>query len=278
MEDLMWKYVLWYYAQLDWIYVPSRSTGKELARKGLRPECLRLFPRGIDIQRFHPSHRDPDFMEAYAERSSLKLLYVGRVSKEKNLPLLVEVFKALCRDMKNLSLIVVGDGPYLETMKEELKETPCAFTGYLKGEPLEKIYASSDLFVFPSTTDTFGNVVLEAQASGIPVVVTDKGGPQENIIPGKTGLVVPADDGAAMLEAVRSLIKEPFRLTVMGKAARTYMEGRSFEKAFNETWNMYDQEDKGIKDGQVPASAIHQKVPSFGLAANSDLISSFPHT
>ena len=274
----MWKYVLWYYAQLDWIYVPSRSTGEELALKGLRPERLRLFPRGIDIQRFHPSHRDPAFMEAYAERKSLKLLYVGRISKEKNLPLLVEVFKALCRDMKNLSLIVVGDGPYLETMKEELKETPCVFTGYLKGEPLEKIYASSDLFVLPSTTDTFGNVVLEAQASGVPVVVTDKGGPQENIIPGKTGLIVPADDGPAMLEAVRLLLKEPFRLTVMGKAARTYMEGRSFEKAFNETWNMYDQEDKGMGDGRVPSPAILEKALSFGLAANSDLISPFPHT
>jgi glycosyltransferase involved in cell wall biosynthesis len=158
-------------------------------------------------------------------------------------------------------------------MKQELKGMPCAFTGYLKDERLEKIYASSDLFVFPSTTDTFGNVVLEAQASGIPVVVTDKGGPQENIIPGKTGLVVPANDGPAMLEAVHTLLMEPDRLAVMGKAARSYMEDRSFEKAFNETWNMYDQEDAGMMDESIPSPVILERIPPIDLAVGSDLIS-----
>lgn len=97
----------------------------------------------------------------------------------------------------------------------------------------------SDIFVFPSTTDTIGNVVLEAQASGIPVIVTDQGGPAENIFPGKTGLVVKANCVQSILNAMLSLATHPRRRLNMGRAARQYMEDRSFEAAFHQTWNMY---------------------------------------
>ncbi len=127
-------------------------------------------------------------------RTGLKLLYVGRVSKEKNLQMLVRSFITISESRPDVQMIVVGDGPYLEEMRQALADYSCIFTGYLDGEDLAAVYASSDLFVFPSTTDTFGNVVLEAQASGIPVIVTDAGGPQENMLDGQTGLVVKADD------------------------------------------------------------------------------------
>jgi glycosyltransferase involved in cell wall biosynthesis len=240
MEDLMWKYVLWYYAQLDFVYVPSRSTGDELIEKGIPAQKIRQFPRGINIRRFHPSKRDPQFFQKHADSSCFKLLYVGRVSREKNLPILVEAYKSLLQTMDNVVLIVAGEGPYLRSMKQELNGTPCWFTGYLKGEALSTLYASADLFVFPSTTDTFGNVVLEAQASGIPVVVTDAGGPCENMVDGETGLMVPADDVQAMLECIRTLAQDPLRAKAMGRAARKYMENRSFESAFDQTWRMYD--------------------------------------
>ena len=107
----------------------------------------------------------------------LKLLYVGRVSKEKNLPRLVEVFKKLAALRTGIRLVVVGEGPYLEEMKQALEGFAATFTGFLDGDDLPQAYASSDIFLFPSTTDTFGNVVLEAEASGIPVVVTDEGPP-----------------------------------------------------------------------------------------------------
>ena len=251
IEEFMWKYVSWYYEQLDFIYVPSRSTSDELEKKGIPSEKIRLFTRGINIDRFHPAKRDLQFLKRYiparqparqcqamagGDNTHPALLYVGRVSKEKNLPLLVDVFKSLTEIMENFSLIVVGEGPYLKTMQEELKGAPCYFTGYLTGKPLETLYASCDLFVFPSSTDTFGNVVLEAQASGLPVVVTDSGGPQENILPGKTGLVVPVNDGQALLKATYSLLNNPVNLKKMGKDARRYMEGRSFEEAFDKTW------------------------------------------
>jgi glycosyltransferase involved in cell wall biosynthesis len=101
------------------------------------------------------------------------------------------------------------------------------------------VYASSDLFVFPSNTDTFGNVVLEAQASGIPVIVTDAGGPQENMQDGHTGMVVKADDEEGFTQAILSLIDDPVTRRRMSREARAYIENRSFERAFNATWHIY---------------------------------------
>jgi len=143
--------------------------------------------------------------------------------------------------MKDLHLIVVGDGPYLNEMKRQAQGLPCVFPGYLSGDDLTAVYASSDLFVFPSTTDTFGNVVLEAQASGIPVIVTDEGGPAENMLPGETGLVVKANDGDSLVQAIRTLAGDRQLAKEMGHAARRYMENRSFNATFAQTWRLYEE-------------------------------------
>jgi glycosyltransferase involved in cell wall biosynthesis len=241
IEDIMWKFMLWYYDQMDFIYVPSRNTGEELIEKGIHPNKIKVFPRGIDIDRFHPSKRNGYLKEHYQIKETIRLLYVGRVSKEKNLHLLVDVFKTLVQTAKNIHLVVVGDGPYIEEMKEQLKGMPCTFTGYLEGEELSFVYASSDIFVFPSTTDTFGNVVLEAQASGIPVIVTDKGGPHENIIKDRTGFVVKADDPKDLFVTLQRVVAKPHIIRTMGISARNYMESRSFDGAFIKTWKMYQE-------------------------------------
>jgi glycosyltransferase involved in cell wall biosynthesis len=115
------------------------------------------------------------------------------------------------------------------------------FTGYLEGEDLAAVFASCDLFVFPSTTDTFGNVVLEAQASGIPVIVSDSGGPHENVVPGKTGFVVPGNDADSLRVAIEALLAEPALLKRMGQAARQYVQERSFDNAFQATWKIYEE-------------------------------------
>lgn len=245
IEDLTWKFVLWYYGRMDTVFVPSRATGDELIEKGIAPEKIQLFPRGIDTRLFHPSRRNGYFNKRHGiEEREIKLLYVGRVSREKNLPLLGDVFKLLVKDHPDVRLIVVGDGPYLPEMRRDLAGLPAAFTGYKSGEELATIYASSDIFVFPSTTDTFGNVVLEAQASGLPVIVTDIGGPQENMEVNRTGFVVPGDDGPGLLNAVEQLVVDPRLRQKMGLRARHYMEARSFEKAFDQTWQLYRHPDR----------------------------------
>ncbi len=239
--QLIWKYIVWFYNQMELVFVPSHSTAEELQAKGVSPHKIRIFPRGVDIERFHPAKRN-GFLEGRVQGQEVaKLLYVGRVSREKNLEILVRVFKKLLQDQAAIHLVVVGDGPYLEDMQQELAGTPCTFTGYLHGEDLAAAYASCDLFIFPSTTDTFGNVVLEAQASGLPVIVTDTGGPQENVLDGKTGLIVRGDSEKNLLTAIKSLLAHPERLKEMGLTARRYMEERPFEAAFHSTWRLYEQ-------------------------------------
>jgi len=139
----------------------------------------------------------------------------------------------------DVHLILVGDGPYVEEMKEELKGYPVTFTGYLQGDDLSQAYASGDIFIFPSTTDTFGNVVLEAQASGLPVIVTEEGGPSENMIPHKTGYILNAQDQDLFIKRILDLMDNKILLEGMRKNARDYMENRTFESAFLEQWNGY---------------------------------------
>ena len=240
MEELMWKYIVWFYNQMDLVFVPSGSTAEELAQRGIEPQKLRIYPRGVDVEMFHPSKRNGVLEKRYQVKEGLKLLYVGRVSKEKNLQLLGKAFKSLVRSHPELKMFIVGDGPYQEEMRREMAGTSCIFTGYLAGEELAEVYASCDLFVFPSTTDTFGNVVLEAQASGLPVIVTDAGGPQENVVQGKTGFIIPASE-ESFFNTIKMLIAQPQRLQEMGQAARAYVQERSFAAAFHASWKMYEE-------------------------------------
>jgi glycosyltransferase involved in cell wall biosynthesis len=243
IEDLAWKYTLWYYDQMDVVYAPSRSTAEELSAKGIDPEKIRVYPRGIDVDRFRPEKRNGYYESRYSIEEPVKLLYVGRVSKEKNLHVLQKAFRQAVEALGGIHLVVVGEGPYLCDMKAAMADLPCTFTGALDGEDLCSAYASADLFVFPSATDTFGNVVLEAQASGIPVIVTDRGGPVENMVPEETGLVVPANNPGRLVDAISDLATDGDRRHRMGIAARRAMEKRSFEAAFIRTWDMYRSTD-----------------------------------
>ena len=234
IEELIWKFVLWYYEQMDVIYVPTKSVKSELTCKGIRPEKIVVFPNVIDTTHFHPRKRNGFLLNRYNIRSKIKLLYVGQISKSKNLHILTDVYKALAVSTDNIHLIFVGDGSYVKDMKAALRNTPCTFTGYLSGEDLATVYASSDIFVFPSTTDTLGRAVMEAQASGLPAIVSDQGGPHDNVIPGETGLMVKGNDTISLLNAILTLIADPNRIRRMGHAARKYVEDRCLDTAFFE--------------------------------------------
>jgi glycosyltransferase involved in cell wall biosynthesis len=221
------------------IYVPSQSTFDELVQKGLEPQRLHLLPHGVDIERFHPTKNNGFLKKRYPIDNGLKLLYVGRITKEKNLHLLSRAYKMLYQQHRDIQLIIVGDGPYLAEMQEELRGASCFFTGYLNWDNLATVYASCDIFIYPSTSDSFGQVVLEAQASGLPVIVTDRGAPQENIIAGQTGLAIKGDDAGSIVDALQFLIANPTTARAMSRAARQYMEERFFDGAFHHSWKMY---------------------------------------
>lgn len=250
VEDLMWRCMIGFYDHLDKVYVPSQATGTQLVERGIGSSKIEVYPRGCDIERFNPVQKAGFLKMRYdVDDAAVVLLYVGRVSKEKGLHFLTEAYRILLNKGHAVRLVVVGNGPYRKEMEHDLEETSAVFTGYLDGDDLPAVYAESDALVFPSATDTFGNVVLEAQSSGIPVIVTDKGGPHENIIPNETGIIVRANDAEALALAMEKVVTDEGYRKAMGKSARNYMESRSFDAAFEELWSMMiavpQQQDSG---------------------------------
>lgn len=266
MEDAAWRYMRWFYGQMDTIYAPSRSTAQDLAERGIGAERIVVHPRGVDAERFRPDDQGR-FFQALGLARQFKILYVGRVSREKSLDVLAQAFRQVHAHRPDARLVVVGDGPYLEEMRAQTADLPVVFTGYLQGEALTSAYAGADLFVFPSATDTFGNVVLEAQASGLPVVVTSSGGPREAMQPGRTGLVVAPYDAEALAMSVLDLMLDRERLGRMAALARQHAARTSFDQAFLRTWDIYASivhggAGTGAQQGLAVQSAPGQHVPS----------------
>ena len=211
-----------YYDRADLVLAPSESVRADLA---LRLHTrVNVLGRGVDCCVFHPGLRA-------ATGSRVRALYVGRVAPEKNLDLLARLFAA----RTDVDLTIVGDGPSSAALRSALPNA--TFTGRLGGETLARAYADADLFVFPSRTDTLGNVVLEAMASGLPVVVTDSMGPKELVSHGVTGFVAPTDD--AFASAVDTLAADADRRRRMGRAARAFAETRSWGAVFEQLRDHY---------------------------------------
>ncbi|HMO04010.1 MAG TPA: glycosyltransferase family 1 protein [Kiritimatiellia bacterium] len=238
-ESFAWKFMRWFYGQLDRVAAPTESVRRDLADHGFEPARIEVVGRGVDTTRFLPGLRDPAWRTTWGSGKSLVLLYVGRLSREKNLDVLLNAFLRLIPRRPDLGLVFVGDGPHRAALERLATGAPVRFTGSCTGDALARAYASSDLFVFPSTTDTFGRVVLEAQASGLPVVVSDAGGPKHAMRDGITGVVVPdlrEDNLAAALDAVTN---EPARMNRLARAARRYATTQSLEASFNAFWNLH---------------------------------------
>ena len=218
-----WRYTMWFYGMLDQVLVPSRTSARELVARGLDPGRVRVLPRWVDDELFAPEHRDESLRARYCRDGEPLLVYAGRVSREKSVDLLAKAFRDVIDGGATAHLLIAGDGPFREDMQRLLVGYPASFLGFVPQDELAVVYAPSDILVFPSSTDTSGLVVLEAQAAGLPVIVTDRGGPAEHVMPGETGLVVPGDDRAALAGAIRTLLADEGRRRAMGHAAREHM-------------------------------------------------------
>ena len=232
LETLTWSYMKWFYDALDLIYVNSEGYRRAWVGRGIAAEKLRILPRGLDTVLFHPSRRDPEFWTKRGVPAGAKvLLYVGRVSKEKDLDVIAHAWPKLRR--AGLALAFVGDGPYRGELTKQLPDA--TFTGVLAGRELATAYASADVFLFPSTTDTFGNVILEALASGLPCVVSDQGGPKDLIETGSTGFITRALD---VEDFTRGTV-QAIDLIATGKAreaTRAAVESRDWSEAGRRFW------------------------------------------
>ncbi|OXS29991.1 MAG: hypothetical protein BCS36_04195 [Desulfovibrio sp. MES5] len=237
LEETAWRYIFWYYNQMDAVFAPSEATRQDLIARGLQPQKIHVYPRGIDASVFTPSWQRGDL----SKEQQIKFLYVGRLSKEKSLHLLMEAFRRVYPQVPNAVLTLVGDGPQFGELQKMAKDLPVKFTGYLEGESLIRAYEKADIFVFPSATDTYSRVVLEAQAAGLATIVSGVGGPKENIIPGKSGLVVEQENAEAYAAAMLSLACHPERMQAMKRAARSWAESRPLRSAFMAQWQLFEK-------------------------------------
>ncbi len=251
-EQLAHGYMEWFYGACARVYAPSRAYAETLRRAGLPGERLRLLPRGVDHRLFHPGRRRPELWRECGLSGACRFLYVGRVSKEKNLDLLLAAFRALLARRPDADLIVVGDGPYLEELAARHSDPRILFTGFLHGAELAAAYASADVFVFPSATDTFGNAVLEAHASGLPAVVADAGGPPEIVREHRSGLVFDPTDAGELAAGMERLMLDRELRAAMGRRALEHARGASWENLLAELWG----------EEPLPATAANEEDPA----------------
>ena len=196
-----------FYNQCDTVYVPSHTMIQELAATGVRPEVMRLWERGIDATVFSPSKRNREFMRSVTGNDYPCILFASRLVWEKNLQTMIELYSLAEKHKINCNFIIAGDGIAGAALKKSMPKA--VFLGYLMHEKLATVYASSDVFFFPSITETFGNVVLEAMASGLPCVIADSGGSKDFIRHGINGYKCNPYDAHDFLNRISEIIEQP---------------------------------------------------------------------
>jgi len=242
-EALTRRFMRLFFHRMQRVFSRSRHYMDVLQEElEMEPEKLRFLPPGTDTARFSPVHRSKEIWPRFDIRSeSLKVLYVGRLSVEKNFLFVVDLFEKLQQACAvPLSLIVVGEGALAETVSRR-RNSHIHLLGLQTGQSLSELYASSDLMLFASVTETLGQVVMEAQASGLPCIVSDEGGVTDIVRHGETGYCLPVGDQEAWLEKGRSLIEDAAFRTRMGEAAWRQMQERSIAETYERFMQTHDE-------------------------------------
>ncbi len=225
VTDAMSLAVSAFYNACDVVLSPSLASDAALAGIGIGAEKVLRWDRGVDTSRFDPSLRRTGLLPD----GKLNVLYSGRITREKGVDLLADAFLLARERNPQLHLVLAGGGPEQERLAEHLGEN-ATFLGWLSGAELARAYASADLFLFPSSTDTFGQVILEAQASGLPVIAVAEGGPLSLIEDRVTGLLCRAE-ARALADALLELACSPLLRESLSQAALTSVRERTWERA-----------------------------------------------
>lgn len=194
------------YSRATKVMAPTASMRDFLIAKGLTEDKVDLWGRGIDGEKFSPRHRSDELIQSWKADDKIKLLFVSRLVHYKETDMLIRLSHIL---KEGVVLIITGDGPEKEKMQRECNQEKTIFTGKLVDEQLSRVYASADIFVFPSLTDTFGNVVLEAMASGLPVIAADEGGPKNIVENGVNGYLVEPKKEEKFNDRINELVENP---------------------------------------------------------------------
>lgn len=224
LESILWKYLSWFYSKCRQLYVPSESMKDVLADVGIKSE-MAIWERGIETDRFTPEKKSSEWRveNGFSEDEKI-VLFVSRLVKEKGIDTIIETYK---RTSSKVSWCIVGEGPAMSEMKNNMPEA--IFTGKLFGEELARAYASCDIFFFPSDTETFGNVTLEAMSSGLPCVVADATGSKSLVEMNENGFLVGSNDSINFAHWIELLAVE--------EKIRERMSVSSRKKAEHYDWN-----------------------------------------
>jgi glycosyltransferase involved in cell wall biosynthesis len=207
---------------------------------------------GVDAQMFNPSYRSTEWRRVHDMEGKTVLLFVGRLVWEKDLRTLAATYARLVPGHPEVVFALAGDGPAREELRQMMPEA--LFLGHQAGENLSRAYASSDIFIFPSTTETFGNVTLEAMASGLPPVCAREGGAYGFIEPGVTGLLAAPRNPDDLAKQVEYLLRHPERRKDMGRAACTFAQEQRWEKIFQRLFESYEEVIEGYRLGKTKAA------------------------
>ncbi len=222
-----------FYSQAQQVLSPSLAADSALAELGVGADRVGRWIRGVDTSRFDPELRHTDRV-----RDEITVLYAGRLTKEKGVDLLAESFLLAREQDPRLHLVLAGGGPEEEALAEHLGDG-ATFLGWLHGSALPRAYANADIFMFASQTDTYGQVIVEAQASGLPVLAVDAGGPADLIADGESGLLRPADAGA-LAEALVGLAASPLQRRRLAAGGLNAARERTWQAALEELAAGYD--------------------------------------
>ncbi len=219
----------------DYSLAPSRLVQRQMQSLGI--SNVGLWRRGVDAKAFHPGFRSAAMRQEMTQGNPDEtiLIYVGRLSQEKQ----IEHIRPALEQMPNCRLVLVGDGPARPALERYFAGLPVTFMGYLTGERLSLAYASADIFVFPSRLETFGLVVIEAMAAGLPVVASRVGGVTDIVEEGKTGYTFNSGDSAALLNGIRQIASSSENMRRMGMQARSYAETQSWDAIMDEVIDIY---------------------------------------
>ena len=222
LTPLVLSWLRRFHNRADLTLVPTRELMHSLQAQGFRK--LAHLARAVDASRFDPRFRDHELRRHWGiEGDAPVVLHIGRLAAEKNLELVAQSFDRIRQVQPHARMIWVGDGPSLEELRR--RHPDHIFCGVQRGEALARHFASGDLFLFPSLTDTFGNVTLEAMASGLPVVAFDYAAAREHIHDGVGGRIVKFGDHAAFIDAAVQLANAPAQRRAMGEMARRAVAG-----------------------------------------------------
>ena len=225
LRDPLWMYFRWVHNKADLTLCPSEFTRVELIGHGF--ERVGIWGRGVDADRYSPHWRRHEWRERLTDGhpDAPLLLYVGRLAREKRLHWLRPVLRAV----PQARLAIVGGGPEGGELQVLLKDTATVFTGHLEGDDLSCAYAAGDIFVFPSASETFGNVVLEAMASGLPAIVPSYGGPVDHVHDGENGFVFDTDSLGDLIALARWLVEDREYARELGAGALAYARTQTWE-------------------------------------------------